>query len=240
MVFNDIAILVRDANPDRSLANLDRRSLKLLEEMGELGQAFLNITSPANPKLKTWDDVREEIADCLIVALDIAWTRLPGEVEAPVPLTIYENEALLEIEHFRYRSIFWISLHLAYFVLNQKRHDLTEVVEATAGMALSALPDQPDVTKEEITAQLLAEVERKLTKWADSRAKTTAPGGGTDGKGGVYSTGATGGYAGGAGTARSVMIDGATGYEIGGERWLLSKIVAELQAMHATLKALKP
>src|SRR3954469_6426855 len=74
--FERIAIAVRDANPGRNEANLKRRSIKLSEELGEVAEAYLNVTSASNGKGMTWDDVREEIADVLIVVLDIAWTPL--------------------------------------------------------------------------------------------------------------------------------------------------------------------
>src|ERR1700722_12797574 len=65
---------VEQANPQRSLATLPRRLHKLLEELGEVSEAYLNATSINNGKGKTWADVREEAVDVLIVALDIALT----------------------------------------------------------------------------------------------------------------------------------------------------------------------
>lgn len=51
-----------------------------MEELGELAEAYLGVTSSNNGKNKTWSDVREEIVDVLIVSLDLALTPLPGEV----------------------------------------------------------------------------------------------------------------------------------------------------------------
>lgn len=73
----DIVRTIHAAQPDRSLANIGRRLIKLLEEQGEIAEAWLNVTSPANAKQKTWGDVREEAADALIVLLDVALTDVP-------------------------------------------------------------------------------------------------------------------------------------------------------------------
>src|SRR6185437_5449114 len=67
---------VAEANPDRNLANLNRRVIKLFEELGELSEAYLASTSSHSYKERTWNDVREEAADVLIVAIDIALTAL--------------------------------------------------------------------------------------------------------------------------------------------------------------------
>lgn len=71
---------IRDANPGRSFLNLARRIIKIQEEMGEVSEAFLVATTSAvTRKKKTKDDVREELIDVAIVALDCALTRMPGE-----------------------------------------------------------------------------------------------------------------------------------------------------------------
>jgi len=73
----DILETIRLANPGRSIANIERRSLKLGEEVGEVQQAVLAVTSDTNLKQKTWEDVLEECADVIIVASDIALTQFP-------------------------------------------------------------------------------------------------------------------------------------------------------------------
>ncbi len=75
----DIINAIYEANPNRTHTNLVRRILKLSEEMGETAEAYLNVTSASNGKKKTWDDVREELADCVIVALDCAMTPMPDQ-----------------------------------------------------------------------------------------------------------------------------------------------------------------
>jgi hypothetical protein len=73
--------MIRDANPGRNYKNLNRRLMKLFEELGEVSEAYLNVTSGFNGKNKTWDDIREEIVDVLIMTVDIALTPLPGVPE---------------------------------------------------------------------------------------------------------------------------------------------------------------
>lgn len=68
---------VVDANRERSTKTLIRRIGKLGEELGELWEAFLNVTSLTNGKNKTWEDVREEAVDLVIVGIDVLATRLP-------------------------------------------------------------------------------------------------------------------------------------------------------------------
>jgi NTP pyrophosphatase (non-canonical NTP hydrolase) len=94
--------LVRDFDNDRTPVFMIRRIGKTTEELGELWQAFLDVTDikasreddknlHRGPKGKGWVDVREEIADLVICALDLAATKLPidegktrEEIEAEV------------------------------------------------------------------------------------------------------------------------------------------------------------
>jgi len=78
----DIIQEISDANPAREPGNLIRRLVKIVEELGEASEAYLNVTSAANGKKKTWDDVREELADVVIVAVDCALTPMPDQIEA--------------------------------------------------------------------------------------------------------------------------------------------------------------
>lgn len=80
----DILEKIRVANLKRKTSNLTRRMLKLSEENGEAAQALLSVTSKTNSKNKTWDDVREELTDVAIVAIDMLLTRFPDE-EALTP-----------------------------------------------------------------------------------------------------------------------------------------------------------
>lgn len=78
---NPILKAIFDANPRRNPdeRNVLRRIVKLNEETGEVSEAYLGVTSDANLKSKTWDDVIEELADTFIVATDIVFTDFQGE-----------------------------------------------------------------------------------------------------------------------------------------------------------------
>lgn len=80
MKISNIVNLVSEANLGRHHGNLSRRILKNVEELGEVSEAYLNVTSARNSKGKTWDDVREELADSVIVALDCALTPMPDQL----------------------------------------------------------------------------------------------------------------------------------------------------------------
>lgn len=65
---------IHDANPGRQISNIFRRLVKAQEELGEASEAFLNTTTPTNPKAKSWRDVCEELADVVIVLIDVGLT----------------------------------------------------------------------------------------------------------------------------------------------------------------------
>ncbi len=74
----DIIKLIYEANKGRrSLPNLHRRITKAGEELGELNEAYLYVTSISNSKNKTWEDVREEAVDVILMGVDLALTPLP-------------------------------------------------------------------------------------------------------------------------------------------------------------------
>ena len=69
--------IIQEANPGRSVKNISRRLHKLAEELGEVSEAYLYVTTEDPKKDKTWPDFREEAVDVAIVALDLALTKLP-------------------------------------------------------------------------------------------------------------------------------------------------------------------
>jgi hypothetical protein len=77
---NSFLRAIVEANPTRSFGNIERRFLKIGEELGEACEAYL-VASTTNKtrKKKTYADVREECIDLSIVGLDCALTRFPGE-----------------------------------------------------------------------------------------------------------------------------------------------------------------
>ncbi|NJO61523.1 MAG: hypothetical protein HC836_25730 [Richelia sp. RM2_1_2] len=70
---------IYNAHLERNDVLFWRRLLKLSEEVGELSEAYLFTTANNNYKNKTYHDVREELADLVVMALDLSATRLPGE-----------------------------------------------------------------------------------------------------------------------------------------------------------------
>jgi hypothetical protein len=90
----DIIDKIRAANPERSILNIDRRCLKLAEESGETCQAVLAVTSANNTKEMTWVDVREELTDTIIVAMDMLLTSFPDQE----PMSYEEQSALIHKE----------------------------------------------------------------------------------------------------------------------------------------------
>ena len=64
---------------DISKKRLLRRGLKLSEECGEVCEAIFGITDEENYKGKTYDDVREELVDVIIVALDALFSEFEDE-----------------------------------------------------------------------------------------------------------------------------------------------------------------
>jgi NTP pyrophosphatase (non-canonical NTP hydrolase) len=77
----DLITKVKDANPKRKFSSFPRRVIKLGEEKGEVDQAYLSVSSKSNSKDKTWADVREELVDVVIVALDLLLHDFPDEDE---------------------------------------------------------------------------------------------------------------------------------------------------------------
>lgn len=82
------------ANRKRTMALFPRRLLKLGEEYGETNQAYLSVSSEKNGKDKTWADVREELADTIIVAMDLYCHEMPDEEN----VTLEDKIAQLNID----------------------------------------------------------------------------------------------------------------------------------------------
>jgi hypothetical protein len=65
--------------PTRGFGNIERKMMKTMEEVGELSEAVMGVTSSTNYKNKTWEDVLEEAVDVAIMGLDVALTIPPHE-----------------------------------------------------------------------------------------------------------------------------------------------------------------
>lgn len=60
---------------DRTYDTLERRLGKTMEELGELAEAILSVTSSSNAKGKNHMDILEEAVDVAIMGIDIALTK---------------------------------------------------------------------------------------------------------------------------------------------------------------------
>lgn len=98
----DTIVLVMNANPDRQTQSIERRLIKLQEEVGELADAYLSYTTPSNPKNKTWRDITEEAVDTAIVAIDIALS-LPESMQDMEP-----HQMLRVREMFKLKLQVWV------------------------------------------------------------------------------------------------------------------------------------
>ncbi len=94
----DLLYEIYSANPNRDVKTISRRIIKLQEEIGEVSEAYLYSTTENNTKGKTWDDVREEAIDTVIIGLDIALTcfpldddKSPAEIEEEV-IKVFERK----------------------------------------------------------------------------------------------------------------------------------------------------
>lgn len=158
-IISSVIDLVAQANPTRAQPSLERRVTKLLEEIGEISQAFLSVTSANNDKKKTWSDVREEAADVLIVALDIALTPLDGAAVDQQRLDRYVREKLHRV-NLGFHQLVWRISRLNAMVGASRDADTTTQCSAEMvryAFALNCLLGDP--------ALLGATVQRKIKKW---------------------------------------------------------------------------
>jgi len=169
---SDAVDLIAQANPMRSTANLDRRLIKMLEELGELAEAFLSVTSEHNDRNKTWADVQEEAVDVLIVATDIALTPLNEDQDAQAVqqrLIAYtqNNAHLIDLG---FNDLIWRICGFNTSFANYYRHDQRYAEQFASNLvcyafALNELLDHPQ------PKQLCGEVTRKIMKWKRRRPK---------------------------------------------------------------------
>jgi NTP pyrophosphatase (non-canonical NTP hydrolase) len=163
--------LIAQANPTRCTANLDRRLIKMLEELGELSEAFLSITSMDNDKNKTWADVQEEAVDVLIVGTDIALTPFLDEDDLAIQqrLVAYTCDNLHFID-LGFKQLLWRISGFNAQLADVYRDDPRTAVYLGGELvrhafALNQLIDHP------APKQLCGEVTRKILKWKRRRPK---------------------------------------------------------------------
>ena len=191
---------IMHANMTRSFGNYGRRLIKLQEELGEHAEGYLNVTSLGNGKGKSWDDVREEAADLLIVAADVAMTPLE-EKDAPASklvkaLDTYTFDQLSQFRRplyptFENYEALTLKMGVVIGALSQKfsgdtgfhgdygrnaglRAAAAEVVGCALMLCLTPLPDQADWTAAQLEAQLADTIAVKLAKWRNNRDTGTA------------------------------------------------------------------
>ena len=99
----DIIKAVYDAKVEKNKENLGssrlmRRVVKLSEEVGEVAEAALGVTADEgeNYKEKTYDDLREEVVDTVIVGLDLILSIFPDEEEMDYDEIIENRSKLFE------------------------------------------------------------------------------------------------------------------------------------------------
>lgn len=95
---NEILRKVLEANPERNYSSMARRLLKVVEEIGEASEAYLNISSSFNGKGKTVGDFREEMVDAMIVIADCLLTPLPGEEDMSPQEIEQKIEEILDVK----------------------------------------------------------------------------------------------------------------------------------------------
>lgn len=172
----NIIALIRDANPGRSQSTYGRRLIKLSEEVGEHAEAYLNVTSAGNGKGKTWDDVREEAADILIVAVDVALTG-DGNIEASLNRRV---EALKYSVNRLYPNYERMTLRIAHTlgaVVKTHMDDslawdyspVGQLVASAIDLTMTPLPDQIDYTEAQMVENLTQLIRVKLAKWQSNR-----------------------------------------------------------------------
>ena len=184
---------IRDANLTRQSGNYGRRLIKLQEELGEHAEADLNVPSAGNGKGKTWDDVREEAADILIVAVDVALTPRPDTYET---IEVVEKELVQSLKDYTFNqrqfSHALTSTYADYEALTLKvgafvgaigakfaergmsKAAAFELVGTAFMLALVPLPDQSDWTTAALEDQLCETIAEKLAKWRNNRDTGTA------------------------------------------------------------------
>lgn len=184
------------ANPARSQANLSRRVLKLVEELGEVSEAYLGVTSgSSNGKGKTWDDFREETADVFIVGMDIALTfkerykhysnPMPQIMASSSVYSLPENfdkmflsEHILICMQFVHLGMQYIhaTMHndrkeLENFDSNHWHWMTSDTMKHIIRIVLFECDDQKDVSIQDRMDNFYITVIRKLEKWSNNRAK---------------------------------------------------------------------
>lgn len=165
----EIVKLIKDANPNRSNANIIRRCWNVIEEHGEVAEAYRSATCQFNGKNKTWDDVREEIVDVLIVVTDIALTPLPDNLGNAFADTLPRIRTTATERTQHKRLVSEIGFHIASFAMEYgngqfgiARNHILTAFNLASDLAHIPLPDRPTDNIQNIKKLLEKEGVRKL------------------------------------------------------------------------------
>lgn len=142
----------------------NRRIIKLMEELGEVSEAFLNVTSPNNRKNKSWNDVREELVDSFIVAIDIHVLKtkvlsLDNHVDLIQVISSYDEK---DFES----SFIQINSFINRLVTNTcSDKTMNDLINVLANLALIRFPDIDAETDEQIKQRFDDMFISKINKW---------------------------------------------------------------------------
>jgi NTP pyrophosphatase (non-canonical NTP hydrolase) len=165
--------LIKETNPSRSLSTTQRRLMKIGEETGEVWQALLDVTGTTHTRNMTWEDVREELVDCFIVAIDAALAFNPN-------LTFdFHIRHIMKFDQVYFVDKMFLTSHFIYS-LNNTLDDYAkdETVDLSTGICVSKslailfyelgvmiFPDHDTETEEELRDHFHAVANRKIEKW---------------------------------------------------------------------------
>lgn len=179
----------------RPQSGLKRRMFKCGEELGEVTEAHLAITSGNNYKNLTIADVREEAVDVLIVAIDVFFTwRMNQPIRGEAGFEAICQELLPEFQPmqqgicdkstaFEYYLARCYSAHGRMFdaltsswnspVLTSHPFDEPfKLVTQAGNLAWTRIPGDDELTDEEHLVLVCAEIDRKLSKWERIRSQS--------------------------------------------------------------------
>lgn len=174
--------MVNEANPERDSTTLNRRLLKVLEEIGEVSEAYLSTTSATNYKNKTWLDYREEAVDTLIILLDIALTPLPETNYPPaalLPQTVSYGQEFsfkdqMMLEGFKFEIVRAIGSAEAYLRDSNQLGFYGAIVRGITAASKICFATIPEDSNPNIINKRVEDLFRlKLDKWINSQSKTT-------------------------------------------------------------------
>lgn len=163
--------IVKDISNNKDFSVCDRRLIKLIEEMGEVSEAFLNITSSNNLKNKSWEDVREELVDCFIVGLDI-FSILGDKYKHNTILIKNYPIVSLDLKSFTTEIIELFCLINSMYIDIGSPENIFVVMERYLShcmkMALTKFPDIINESDDQITQRFNDMFIKKTFKWKES------------------------------------------------------------------------